>query len=53
LLRIALKYHSRIDFPREVRQPNHGLIVEKRSFVNVDVGSPQGFPELGRKTRII
>src|SRR5260370_12696092 len=53
LLRIALKYYSRIDVPREVREPNHGLIVEKRSFVNVDVGSPQGFPELGCKTCLI
>src|SRR5258708_26620152 len=53
LLRIPLKYYSRIDVPRAVRQPNHGLIVEKRSFVNVDVGSPQGFPELGCNTRLI
>src|SRR6266446_1812945 len=53
LPRIALKYYSRVDVPREVRQPEHGLIVEKRSFVNVDVGSPEGFPELGCKTRLI
>src|SRR5260221_8007090 len=53
LLRITLKYNSRIDVPRQAHQSDHGVIVEKRRFVNVNVGSSQRFPEPRDKTRLV
>src|SRR5260221_9893954 len=53
LLRVALENDSRIDTPCQCHQPKHGLVIEKRRFVHINVSSPQEFPELRVETRFI
>ena len=40
LFRVPLKNHSRLDIPGQAHEPKHGLIIEKRCFIDVNISSP-------------
>jgi hypothetical protein len=50
---VPLKNNSRIDASGQGHQAKHGLVVEKRCFINVDVGSAHQLPVLRAKTRLV